>query len=238
MATETVLDLITLALKKARVIGKGDILDDEDAQASLDTLNLMLDSWSLDRLFVYVEELHELQLTGALSYTIGPGGDFDMPRPNQIISGYAQINGVSYPMEILDSGPQYDSIRLKGLAQAWPRCVWYEKTYPLGTLHFYPLGASVCYLRFTTALQQFPTLTTEITLPPGYKKAIVDAGAVELAQANNTDISPLVIQSASNAIARLKRLNSQPVTRSVEASVISTRFARGQGQYNILSDGY
>lgn len=238
MATETILDLITLALKKARVIGKGDILDDEDAQASLDTLNLMLDSWSLDRLYVYVEELHELQLTGALSYTIGPGGDFDMPRPNKLISAYAQINGVSYPMEILDSGEQYDNIRLKGLSQAWPCCVWYEKTFPLGTLHFYPLGASTCYLRFTTALQQFPDLTTAIELPPGYKKAIVDAGAVELAQANNTDISPLVVQSAANAIARLKRLNSQPATRALEVTAMSSGYHTGSGQYNILSDGY
>lgn len=238
MATETVLDLIKLALKKARVLGTGDILSDEDAQASLDTFNMMLDSWSLDRLFVYVEELHQAQLTGALSYTVGPGGDFDMPRPNMLVSAYAQINGVSYPMEILENGQQYDSIRLKGLAQAWPCCVWYEKTFPLGTLHFYPLGASTCFLRFTTALQQFPTLTTPIALPPGYKKAIVDAGAVELAQANNTDISPLVVQSAANAIVRLKRQNSQPTTRGLEVTAMSSGYHTGSGQYNILSDGY
>lgn len=236
MATTTIADLITLALKKARVLGTGDILSDEDAQTALDTLNLMLDSWSLDRLFVYVETLQTLNLTGAASYTVGTGGDLNIDRPSKLVSAYAQINGVSYPMEILDSGEQYDNIRLKGLGQAWPCCVWYEHTYPLGTLHFYPLGASTCYLRFTTALQQFPALTTSIDLPPGYKKAIVDAGAVELAQANNTDISPFVVQSAANAIARLKRQNSQPATRGLEASVMASRF--GLGQYNILSDGY
>lgn len=236
MSTTTVLDLITLALKKARVLGTGDILSDEDAQSSLDTLNLMLDSWSLDRLFVYVETLQTLNLTGAPSYTVGIGGDLNIARPNSLISAYAQINGVSYPMEILDSGEQYDNIRLKGLGQAWPSCVWYQHSYPLGTLYFYPLGASTCYLRFTTALQQFPALNTPIALPSGYKKAIVDAGAVELAQANNTEISPLVVQSAANAIARLKRQNSQPATRSVEASVMASRFRLGQ--YNILSDGY
>lgn len=236
MATTTIADLITLALKKARVLGTGDILSDEDAQTALDTLNLMLDSWSLDRLFVYVESLQTLNLTGAASYSVGTGGDLNIDRPAKLVSAYAQINGVSYPMEILDSGEQYDNIRLKGLGQAWPCCVWYEHTYPLGTLHFYPLGASTCYLRFTTALQQFPDLTTSIDLPPGYKKAIVDAGAVELAQANNTEISPLVMQSATNAIARLKRQNSQPATRGLEASVMASRF--GLGQYNILSDGY
>lgn len=238
MATTSALDLIKLALKKARVLGTGDILSDEDAQDSLDTLNLMLDSWSLDRLFVFVETLQQVQLTGALSYTVGAGGDFSFARPNELISAYAQINGVSYPMEILQSGQQYDNIRLKSLAQAWPACVWYEKSYPLGTLHFYPLGASTCFLRFTTALQQFAALNTTVALPSGYKKAIVDALAVELAQAFNTDISPLVVQSASNAIARLKRLNSQPATRGLEVTAMSSGYHTGSGQYNILSDGY
>lgn len=237
MATETVLDLIKLALKKARVLGTGDILSDEDAQSSLDTVNLMLDSWGLDRLFVYVETLQQVTLTGAISYTVGTGGDFTFARPSKLVSAYAQINGVSYPMEILQSAQQYDSIRLKGLSQAWPQAVWYENTYPLGTLHFYPLGASTCFLRFTTALQNFPSLTTPIVLPPGYKKAIVDAAAVELAQANNTEISPLVIQSASNAIARLKRQNLQQTTRGLEVTVMASDFRKG-GQYNILSDGY
>lgn len=236
MSTTTILDLVKLSLQKARVIGAGDILSDTDAQYSLDTLNLMLDSWSIDRLFIYVETLSPLLLTGAASYTVGIGGDLAIARPSELVSAYSVVNGVSYPMEILQSGEQYDNIRLKGLTQAWPACVWYQKSYPLGTLFFYPLGAIQAYLRFTTALQQFPSLTTQIALPSGYKKAIVDAGAVELSQAFNTNIPATVIQSATNAIARLKRLNAQPATRGVEASVMASRF--GRGQYNILSDGY
>jgi hypothetical protein len=236
MATETAIDLIKLMLKKARVLGRGDILGPELAQDSLDTVNLMLDSWSLDKLFVYVEELHRFVTTGAEVYTIGPGGDFDIPRPNDLTSAYTQVEGVSYPMEILRNGQQYDNIRLKSLSQTWPSVVWYEKTYPLGLLHFWPLGPYEVNLRFTKALQQFPKLTTPVELPTGYKKVLVDAGAVELAQANNTEISPLVLQSATNGIMRLKRSNSQQTTRSVEASAMSSRF--GQGQYNIRSDGY
>lgn len=230
MAAETVLDLIKLALKKARVLGTGDILSAEDAQDSLDTVNLMLDSWSLDRLFVYVEELQTFATDGSSeSYTIGPGGVFNTARPNKIVSAYAQVGSISYPIEILDNGQQYDAIRLKSLGGVWPSVVWYEKTAPLGTLHFWPIGAAEVRLRFTSALQQFPTLTTQVALPAGYKKLIVDCAAVELAQANNTDISPLVIQSAANAIARIKRANSQPVTRALEVSMISSRYGRGAG---------
>lgn len=229
MATETVRDLITLALKKARVLGTGDILSAEDAQDALDTVNLMLDSWSLDRLFIYVEELLTFSTTGNESYTIGPGGDFNVARPNKIVSAYAQVNSVSYPIEILNNGQQYDAIRLKSLGGVWPSCVWLEKTAPLATLHFWPIGPAEVRLRFTSALQQFPTLTTQVTLPTGYKKLLVDNAAVELAQANNTDISPLVVQSAANAIARVKRANSQPVTRSLEVSMVSSRYGRGAG---------
>jgi len=237
MATTTAIDLIKAALAKARVLGTGDILSDEDAQMSLDTLNLMLDSWSLDRLFVFVEEAHSFATTGALSYTVGPGGVFNMPiRPNALVSAYAQVDAVSYPIQILDNGQQYDNIQMKGLATPWPQAVWYERTYPLGTLHFWPVGAANVVLRFTTPLQQFPSLTTQIDLPMGYRKAMVDSLAVELAQAFNTDISPLVVQSASNAIARLKRFNAQAQTRHVDASFLASRFK--MGSYNILSDGY
>jgi hypothetical protein len=229
MATDTVLDLITLALKKARVLGKGDILDDDDAQDALDTVNMMLDSWSLDRLFVYVDELQTFQTTGNATYTIGPGGDFDTARPNKLVSAYALVNSVSYPIEILDNGQQYDHIALKTLGGVWPSFVWYEKTAPLGTLHFWPTGAATINLRFTKALQQFSSLTDQIELPAGYKKVLVDAAAVELSQVNNTDIPATVIQSAANAIARLKRANSQPVTRALEVSMVSSRYGRGYG---------
>ena len=229
MATETVLDLIKLALKKARVLGTGDILSNEDAQDALDTVNLMLDSWSLDRLFVFVEELHTFSTDGSESYTIGLGGDFEAARPNKIVSAYAQVNSISYPMEILDNGQQYDAIRLKSLGGIWPSCVWLEKTAPLATLHFWPTGSAEVRLRFTSALQQFPALNTPIALPTGYKKLIVDNAAVELAQAHNTDISPLVIQSAANAIARVKRANSQPVTRALEVAMVSSRYGQGAG---------
>lgn len=236
MAVTTALDMIKRALTKARVLGTGDILNDEDAQMSLDTLNLMLESWSIDRLFVYVEELQSYNVGGQASYTIGPGGDFNVQRPNQLTSAYAVVNGVSYPVEILQSGAQYDNVQLKQLGEPWPQVVWYEHTYPLGTLHVWPLGACSLNLRFTTPLQQFATLTTQIALPPGYKEAIVNALAVKLAEDFNTDIAQTVVQSARNAIGRLKRLNSQPQTKGLEVSAISRRY--GQGSYNILSDGY
>lgn len=237
MAVTTALDIIKRALAKARVLGTGDILDDEDAQLSLDTLNLMLESWSIDRLFVYVEELQSYSIAGGVpQYTIGPGGDFNVTRPNELTSCYAVVNGVSYPVEILRNGQQYDTIQLKQLGQPWPQAIWYEKTYPLGTLHVWPMGNCSLNLRFTTALQQFANLTTQITLPPGYKEAIVNALAVKLAEDFNTDIPATVVQSASNAIARLKRLNSQPQSRGLEVSAVSRRY--GYGGYNILSDNY
>lgn len=223
MATETILDLIKLALKKARVLGTGDILSNEDAQDALDTFNMMLDSWSLDGLFLYAAELQTFNLTGAQSYTIGPGGDFSQTRPIKITSAYAQVGQISYPIEILDNANQYDSIWFKSLGNAWPSAVWYEQSYPLGKLHFWPASSATVNIRVVSALQQFPALATVVSLPPGYRKAIVDAGAVELSQSHNTEISPLVVQSATNAIARLKRANIRPVTRNVEASLMSSR---------------
>lgn len=232
----TAIELIQQALAKARVLGTGDILSDEDAKLSLDTLNLMLDSWSLDRLFVFVETSQVVNTTGQQSYTIGPGGDFDVPRPNALITAYAQVNEASYPITILDNPQQYDNIQIKGVGMSWPQAVWYEHSYPLGRLHFWPVSTGQVHLRFTAPLQEFDSLTEEVALPMGYKKAIVDSLAVELAQAFNTEISPLVLQSATNAIARLKRFNSKPATRNSDAAFMASRYQFGT--FNILTDGY
>ena len=232
----TAIELIKLALAKARVIGTGDILSDEDAKISLDTLNLMLDSWSLDSLFVFVSASQVVTTTGQQSYTIGPGGDFNVPRPNALITAYAQVNEASYPIAILDNAQQYDNIQIKSVGMSWPQAVWYEHSYPLGRLHFWPVSSGQVHLRFTSPLQQFDDLTTEVELPTGYKKAMVDSLAVELAQAFNTEISPLVISSATNAIARLKRFNTKPVTRNSDAAFMASRYKFGT--FNILTDGY
>lgn len=237
MAIATALDIIEKALRQIRVLGTGDILSDEDAQNSLDTLNMMMESWSLDHLYVFEEGMLNFPfINGQATYTIGPGGQFNTPnRPLKLMSGYTRSTGIDYPLAILTDATQYDSIMNKGIAASFPGYVWYEQTYPLGTLHFYsaPTGNTV-FLRFWDQLQSFPTLTTVVTLPIGYKEALVFSLALSLSGEFGIEPPATVIAKASSTIGRLKRYNTKALGMSSEAAYMS----RGSNRYNIMSDSW
>src|SRR5574340_36069 len=94
MSVTTAQDIIISALKRIRVLGKGDILDSEDANDSLDILNMMLESWSLDKLYVFEEaQVNFPFIGGKQDYTIGPGGDFSVAsRPLKLVSAFTRSN--------------------------------------------------------------------------------------------------------------------------------------------------
>lgn len=237
MATASALDLITLALKQIRVLGIGDVLSAEDAQDSLDVLNMMMESWSIDKLYVYQEALHTFPfVNGQASYTIGLGGDFNMPvRPLKLTSAYTQSQGISYPMSILTDAAQYDGIMNKGIVVSYPTYVWYEQTYPLGTMHFYPVpSGNDVNLRFWEQLQSFPTLPTLVTLPIGYKECIMFNLAVSLAGQFGIEPPATVIAKAANSMLRLRRYNIKPQNLTSEPTYMNRRTNR----YNIMSDSY
>ena len=236
MAVDTALDLIKYGLKKRRVLGVGDTLTDDEAQDCLDTLNLMLESWSLDRLSVYNEAQQSFVPNGAASYTIGPGGDIDVSeRPTKLTSAYTRdAAGIDRPMYILLNAQDYDKIALKGITVPWPTAVWYEPTNPLGTLHFWPVpNGNTIYLRFWQQLQQFETLTETIVLPPGYKEAIGLNFAVRCEDFGG-QVSEALVGQARASLGRLKAFNAKMPSSRIEASYI----ARRNSGYNIVSDGY
>lgn len=235
MAITTALDLIKYALKKRRVLGVGDTLTDEEAQDALDTLNLMLESWSLDRVSVYNEAQQTFVSNGQAAYTIGPGGDIDVTeRPTKLTSAYTRdAAGIDHPMRVLLNAQDYDGIQLKSIAVPWPSAVWYEPTNPLGTLHFWPVpNGYTIYLRFWQQLQQFDSLTEQIDLPIGYKEAIGLNLAIKCEDFGGT-VTPALESLARTSYGRLKAFN-----RKIPSSSIEIAYMNRNRPYNILSDGY
>lgn len=238
MAITTALDIVKASLKQLRVLGAGDVLPNEDAQDAFDALNMMLESWSLDHLFVYTEsQVNFPFVSGQNSYTVGTGGNFNIARPLRLISAFTRnVSGSStldYPMEVLDSAVQWDGIRNKAIASSWPRVVWYEQSYPLGTIWFYPAPSSgTVYLRFYTQLQSFPALNTAIALPVGYKEALVFSLAVSAAGLFGIEPSASVVSKAASSVGRLKRYNSKATTSTSEVAYPTRR----RGRYNINGD--
>lgn len=237
MSVTTANDIIKSALKRIRVLGKGDTLDDEDAQDALDILNMMLESWSLDKLYVFEEaQVNFPFVASKQDYTVGPSGDFNMPaRPLRLVSAFTRSNGIDYPMHIIEAAADYDTIMNKQIVVFYPTYVWYEQTFPLGTLHFYPVpNGNYVYLRFWQQLQSFPTLTTTISLPLGYKQAIITSLGLALASPFGIEPPGTLSAEATIAVGRIKRYNKKSTGMMSEAAFMN----RQNHRYNIMGDNY
>lgn len=216
----TVLDIVNRAL---HLIGAKDPAESATAQEAADglvSLNDMLDSWFTDRLFVYrLAQTSYSWPVGQTSQTIGIGGNINVARPVRVEDSYLISGQVSYPLATLTK-QGYDAIQLKGLSVNFPQWVYYDPTYPLGTVYLYPVPASTLDLRLNYWLQltQFSAVTDVVDFPPGYKRAITYNLAVEIAGEYGMQVPPVVAAIAQRAAGNIKRLNSQPQLATIEAA--------------------
>jgi len=234
---ETPADLITLALKKAGVLGLGQTPNAEDTNDSFDELNMMLAQWNRKRWLVYhLIDVAKLS-TGAMTYTVGPGMDFDTPRPDKIQSAYivqqnVGVNPPSFPLEIIESREDYSRITLKNLT-AFPNYLFYDSAYPIGVLYPWPIIQQSLYelhIVVKSQLSQFDYLSDQIVLPPEYKAAIVWNLAARLRPNYQMPMDPTVVGLAKDALNTIRSANTQISTLRMPAGLTSG------SQYNPFSD--
>ena len=117
-------DLITLALKQVGAVGIGQPARPEYLADGLTLLNMMLAQWAQRRWLVYHLQDVSFPATGALSYSIGPGGTVDMPRVDRIEAAFARLNpgprddGFILDASSLDVGVLDPDQSLRGLPAA------------------------------------------------------------------------------------------------------------------------
>jgi hypothetical protein len=170
MATARV--LIKRTLQLIGVIGQGESLPASDANDTLTALNDMLGSWSAQGNAVYEEAKDIFTLTGAASYTIGVGATINTPRPVRIVAAFTRSGGHDYPLTLKDQ-KFYASICDKDTS-GYPEYLYYDGGYPNGTLYLSPKPQAGLELHLYSQkpLISIASLDTEITLPPGYDRAI------------------------------------------------------------------
>ena len=213
----TVLNLITRALRLLDVVGMSEVPDDDIAADALQTLNDMIESWRVDDHMVFNirRQLFTIQ-AGKQDYTIGPGGDWDVLRPVTIDRAGLIINGGDYPielpMEILTT-QRWAGITVKPVPSTLPRGIYYQPANPLGIASLWPLpsaGGNQVALYLWDELTGFNDLTQEITLPPGYMRALRYNLAIELNADYRKQLDPSVQLIAAQSKAAIERLN-QPI---------------------------
>ena len=235
MAITTAGDLIRKALGKLLVIGTQDTLSSGELADGLDALNLMLDSWRLERLLLWAMKTDTHVLTGGQgAYTIGPGGDINTIRPTQIQNAFVRSANVDYPIDPIGQ-VQYDALAYK-LTQGIPRKMFYNPGYPLGTINLYPVPLSSAYTLHVNSygeLESFANIADVYSLAPGYARAVIFNLALELAPDFNKAAPPEVVKMAAQSKRYIKRINSPDVRMSADAAIL-----RDGGIYDITSDQF
>lgn len=224
----TSLDIIKRAMRLAQVMTKGETPDADESQDGLDALNAMLDSWQIDRLFVYQIREESFTWTGNdQTQTVGTGGDFNTDLPTRVADDCAfVINNTDYTARLIDINA-WSAIPDKTTTSTFPWFIYPEYGAALVTLYAYPIpSASVTFkLRTWKRLQSFSDLTTALSLPPGYQRAIEYSLAEEFGPEFGVDISPSVRSIAAMARRNIRNVNSpSPVMRS-EVGRMTNRYS-------------
>lgn len=232
-------DIIQLALKTANVLGVGQTASAEDTTDAFNALNMMMAQWQRRRYMVYQLVSFSLQATGQEVYTVGPGGDFDIPRPAKIESAFfRQLSGgplpVDYPFSILRSREDYNRISIKNL-NAFPQYLFYDGGYPLGNLYPWPIPNNQYEIFITVMqqLQQFETIADEILLPPEYKAALWWNLTLELYPMYGLPVNEVVAKKAEASMRIIEQANTQ-----IPRLSMPTALKNRPGTYNIYGDFY
>lgn len=235
----TALTMITRSMRLARVIGKGEAPDADESADGLIALNAMLDSWQIERLAVYqIVQGSYSWAASVTSKTIGSGGDLSAQRPVRIDSAFiADSNSNWYPMRVLQDRREYDGIVIKTTTSTLPGAIFMDPAFPLATLYLYPVPSAAITLKLNTwqTLQSFSTLTTALSLPPGYQRAIEYNLAIEFGPEFGADIPKSVVAIATQAKANIKNLNLPSMVAQLDPGVALLGRAQG-GRYNIYAD--
>ena len=240
-------DLVRAAMRLIQVSSVDTDLTASELTDGLESLNRMLDSWSLDELMLYevIRETFPL-VANQNPYTIGLGGNWNTVRPMKIVGAYLTLTNsslpVDYPMQVLNYD-DYNAIRLKTLSTNFPGYLYYQPSFPIAEAYIYPVyapnaqsGTSPGTITITSwkPLPIIADPTAYIELPPGYWEAIVFNLAVRIAEEYQFDMRQTTVQLGISALKRLKRMNQRTETLRTDVALMNT----SQLRYNIYSDGY
>ena len=241
----TVNEVVTEAFKKAGLLADGQAVTGGDLASGVADLNDMIGQWNTMRWMTW--DLVDLAFTstGVNSYTVGPGGNFNVTSaPTRIEFAYQRqlvpsgLN-VDTPLEIIPSREEYSRLSLKGLI-SFGLYAFYDAAWPTGTLFLYPIPNSTIYqihigLKNVIPVFTVPTIGTALNVPPAYIAAMKFNLAKRFRQAYGKGLrpDPELNSLARSALDIVKQSNLQ-VPELVMPKVLIIQ----SSGYNILSDQF
>ncbi len=217
------LSIITPALRKAgikKLPGTGTSVDQGDEM--LLALNRILDAFNIDGFKIFAKKIEQFALTAStLSYTIGPGANFNTVRPVYIESANCiepTNPSMFLQLRILDSR-EWASLSIRTLPGSPVYAIYYDgdcdtvngwgKIYVLGQP---PVGWSLELFTWRPIVGGFTSISDGYThAPAGYLEAFVAAMALECMELYPLEakMSPETRQSCLRAIQAIRIQNAQ-----------------------------
>jgi hypothetical protein len=239
--TTTPAQLISLALLDSGIIGQGQVASAADVNNAFTRLNMMLAQWARKRWLVWALSDVAFVSTGALSYSVGTGQDFDIARPARLEDGnfMRQLNtdsglAIDYtPLKLLASKEQYNRIALKTMGN-FPNTVFYDPVYPVGQVYFWPVPEASIYelhILVKTPIEAFTSLNQTVNMPDEYQAAILYNLIVRLRAAYRLPADPVFVALAEDALNTIRQANTEVPTLRMPARLVNNRAG-----YNVYSD--
>ena len=210
-------EIVAAALKKIGALAAGETAAPEALQDGFHALNALIDAWATEKLLTYVDERRTHPLTaGQQQYTLGPGGDFDQPRPlwldgASVITTADSGDPSELPITVATDIEQWQRITLKSVESSYPQLCYYDRgwTDGRGLVRLYPIPdrAQTIALYAPTAISRLPDAQTLVTFPPGYQRAFELNLARELTPEYGVVANPDLRELAREAKAQVKRGN-------------------------------
>jgi hypothetical protein len=213
-------DIVTSALKELGVLAAGEVATAADADEGLAALNRLVDQWAAEKLQIHTITRITWTISQVASYTVGTGATINVPRPvfiNEVrLVDTTPTPDMETPLQPLtDDG--YAALPQKALTATRPYSWWYNPTVPTGTLHLFPIPTDSGLqgaLYAPQPVQRFTSLSTAVSLPPGYERMLVKMLAVELGPSYEKPPDAALVRQAMEAQAAVKRSNRKTMDLS------------------------
>lgn len=210
-------DLIRMAMLNCGATTIQQTIYADDLLAGFDLLNGMIGQWARRRFLVWCLIDKSVVSTGAESYTVGPGGDIDTPRPDRLEAAFNRQlvsagNDIDNTLMILQSREDYNRIKLKSLT-SWTTHIFYDSAFPVGSIYPWPIPAADTFeihISLKQPLTQFISVSDDVEMPPEYIEGLWTNLAIRMVGLYpNVKLDERVVGLARASLATIRGANAQ-----------------------------